>query len=74
MQSDPLPVPEVVEITGVDLWKSELFGAVNSPAISGGHFAQHVPKYDGRNVAQLNSQSNFHQGRDCVVYDYDGAH
>lgn len=73
MQSESLPLPEVVEITGVDLWKSELFGAVNSPAISGGQFSQHVPKYDGRNAANLNSQRNFHHGRDCLVYDYDGA-
>jgi len=32
MQTESLPLPEVNEITGVDLWKSELFGAVNNPA------------------------------------------
>lgn len=71
MQSESLPLIEVVEITGVDLWKSQLFGAVHNPAISEGHFGQHVPKFDGRNAEKLNSQRNFHHGRDCVVYDYD---
>jgi hypothetical protein len=85
MQSESLPLPEVefIEFTGTDQWKQKLFAAVHNPALAESHIGRRAVKFDGRNAAQLNSQQLGRQlrhnsfvmphGRDCVVYDYDGA-
>lgn len=81
MQSESLPLPEVEFIEfGTDQWKQRLFESASAPAVSESFVGQHVPKFDGRNTATLNSQQagricrGFRpRGRDCVVYDYDGS-
>jgi len=76
MQAESLPLPEVEFIEFcTDQWKQKLFAAVNGPALAESHIGQRAVKFDGRNAASLNSQQGFRKtGRDCVVYDYDGAH
>jgi len=76
MHTEPLPLPEVefIELTGTDQWKQKLFAEVHNPTISESHIGQRAVKFDGRNAAALKSQQGFRNtGRDCVVYDYDGA-
>jgi hypothetical protein len=80
MHTEPLPLPEVefIEFTGTDQWKQKLFASVHNPALAESHIGQPAVKFDGRNAASLNSQqfgrSLRKTGRDCVVYEYDGAH
>lgn len=85
MHTEQLQLPEVEFIEfGTDQWKQKLFAAVHNPTLSESHIGRRAVKFDGRNAAELNSQKVGRQlrhnslsiphGRDCVVYDYDGAH
>jgi len=76
MHTEPLPLPDVEFIEfGTDQWKQKLFAAVHNPTLSESHIGQRAVKFDGRNVASLNSQQGVRMtGRDYVVSEYAGAH